>query len=106
METDSAEADLASVPLGDGAVLYRVEGSVAHIILNRPEVLNAINAPVHHGLLAALERAGNDDTIRSAVIRGSGRSFGAGGDLKATASGEQEGHPSVWAGPSGTWPSR
>ena len=54
METDYAEADLASVSLSDGAVLYRVDGSVAHIILNRPEVLNAINAPVHNGLLEAL----------------------------------------------------
>ncbi len=95
METDYAEADLASVSLSDGAVLYRADGSVAHIILNRPEVLNAINAPVHNGLLEALERAGSDEAIRSAVIRGSGRAFCAGGDLKATAAGEQEGHPSV-----------
>ena len=29
------------------------------------------------------------------MIRGSGRAFCAGGDLKATAAGEQEGHPSV-----------
>jgi enoyl-CoA hydratase len=95
METDYAEADLASVSLSDGAVLYRADGSVAHIILNRPEVLNAINAPVYNGLLEALERAGSDEAIRSAVIRGSGRAFCAGGDLKATAAGEQEGHPSV-----------
>jgi enoyl-CoA hydratase/carnithine racemase len=81
--------------LEDGAVLYRRAGHVAHITLNRPEVLNAIDGPVHRGLREALERAGDDDAIRAAVIRGSGRAFSAGGDLKSTAAGEPVGHPSA-----------
>jgi enoyl-CoA hydratase/carnithine racemase len=81
--------------LQGGAVLYRAAGSTAHITLNRPEVLNAINGAVHRGVLAALERAAGDDAIRAVVIRGSGRAFSAGGDLKAVAAGEDVGHPAA-----------
>ena len=35
-------------------MLYRPAGSAAVITLNRPEVLNAINGPVHRGLLEGL----------------------------------------------------
>jgi len=48
---------------------------------------------MHHGLLEALEKAGNDEAIRAAVIRGSGHAFSAGGDLTALAAGEFTGHP-------------
>jgi enoyl-CoA hydratase/carnithine racemase len=74
-------------------VLYRSAGSLAEITLNRPEVLNAINGPMHRGVLEALGRAADDDAVRAVVIRGSGRAFSAGGDLKAVAAGEDVGHP-------------
>ena len=54
METEAAVAGEAAVPLEDGAVLYRPAGSAAVITLNRPDVLNAINGPVHRGLLEGL----------------------------------------------------
>lgn len=72
---------------------YRSVGGTAEIMLNRPEVLNAINGPMHRGILAALDRAARDDAIRVVVLRGSGRAFSAGGDLKAVAAGEDVGHP-------------
>jgi len=74
-------------------VRYRGAGAVAEIMLNRPEVLNAINGAMHRGVLAALDRAAGDDAIRVVVLRGSGRAFSAGGDLKAVAAGEDVGHP-------------
>ena len=74
---------------------YRGAGAVAEIMLNRPEVLNAINGAMHRGVLAALDRAAGDDTVRAVVLRGSGRAFSAGGDLKAVAAGEDVGHPLV-----------
>jgi len=77
----------------DGAVLYRPAGSLAEITLNRPEVLNAINGAMHRGILEGLDRAAGDEAIRAVVIRGSGRAFSAGGDLKAVAAGEDVGHP-------------
>ena len=85
----------AAVPLEGGAVLYRCVGSWAEITLNRPQVLNAINGAVHRGILEGLKRGAGDDAVRAVVIRGSGRAFSAGGDLKAVAAGEDVGHPVV-----------
>jgi enoyl-CoA hydratase/carnithine racemase len=87
----------AAVPqsLEGGAVLYRPAGSLAEITLNRPEVLNAINGAMHRGILEGLDRAAGDEAIRAVVIRGSGRAFSAGGDLKAVAAGENVGHPAA-----------
>jgi enoyl-CoA hydratase/carnithine racemase len=96
METEPhADTGAAAMPLRGGAVLYRPAGGVAEITLNRPKVLNAINGAVHHGILEGLERAAGDDAVRVVVIRGSGRAFSAGGDLKAVAAGEDVGHPVV-----------
>jgi enoyl-CoA hydratase len=88
-------SDAAGSSLEGGVVRYRVAGPVAEITLNRPEVLNAINGAMHRGILAALDRAAGDDTVRVVVLRGSGRAFSAGGDLKAVAAGEDVGHPLV-----------
>jgi enoyl-CoA hydratase len=89
-----ASAAGAAVPgAPDEPVLYRCENGVAQVTLNRPRALNAINGAVHYGLLRALEQAAADDAVRSVVIRGSGRAFSAGGDLKAVAAGEDVGHP-------------
>jgi enoyl-CoA hydratase/carnithine racemase len=85
----------AGSSLEGGVVLYRDMGPVAEIMLNRPAVLNAINGAMHRGILAALDRAAGDDAIRVVVLRGSGRAFSAGGDLKAVAAGEDVGHPLV-----------
>lgn len=96
MQTEPhAAADAAAMPLEGGAVLYRLAGSLAQVTLNRPEVLNAINGAVHRGILEGLERAAGDDAVRAVVLRGNGRAFSAGGDLKAVAAGEDVGHPVV-----------
>jgi enoyl-CoA hydratase len=89
----SAPVNAGFSALAGGAVRYRGTGGTAEIMLNRPEVLNAINGAMHHGILAALDQAAGDDAIRAVVIRGSGRAFSAGGDLKAVAAGEDVGHP-------------
>jgi 2-(1,2-epoxy-1,2-dihydrophenyl)acetyl-CoA isomerase len=57
------------------------EQSVLTIRLNRPDVLNALNAAVHAGLGAALKDAGRDSDVRAVVITGSGRGFCVGQDL-------------------------
>jgi enoyl-CoA hydratase/carnithine racemase len=79
--------------LEGGVVRYRSADGMAEVMLSRPEVLNAINGAMHRGILAALERAAADDAVRAVVLRGSGRAFSAGGDLKAVAAGEGVGHP-------------
>ena len=56
------------------------DGAVLTVTLNRPDVLNAINAAVHAGLAAALAEA-KDHEIRAVVITGAGRGFCVGQDL-------------------------
>ncbi|MGE0875573.1 MAG: enoyl-CoA hydratase/isomerase family protein [Burkholderiales bacterium] len=68
-------------------LLYETRGRVATIMLNRPQVLNACNYAVKHDLLAALELAAADTQLRVLAIRGAGRAFCAGIDLKELSSG-------------------
>ncbi len=64
-------------------VEFEVEGQVALIRLNRPEVHNAVNEEVMDRLEAVLDRIDQDDRIRVIILTGAGKeSFCAGGDLK------------------------
>jgi 2-(1,2-epoxy-1,2-dihydrophenyl)acetyl-CoA isomerase len=62
-------------------VLTEREGAVLTITLNRPEVFNALNAPLHAALAEALADAA-DPAVRAVVITGAGKGFCAGQDLK------------------------
>jgi len=62
-------------------VLTERDGAVLTITLNRPEVFNAFNAPLHAALREALGQAASPD-VRAVVITGAGRGFCAGQDLK------------------------
>ncbi len=62
------------------------EGGVLTIMLNRPEVLNALNVSVHQGIFAGLTRA-QDPSVRAVVITGAGRGFCVGQDLQEFSSG-------------------
>jgi 2-(1,2-epoxy-1,2-dihydrophenyl)acetyl-CoA isomerase len=68
------------------------DGAVLTITLNRPDVLNAINAAVHRGIAAGLKQA-RDPGIRAVVITGAGRGFCVGQDLR-----EFEEHPDANTG--------
>ena len=63
-------------------LLYEKDNGVAVLALNRPEVLNAFNGQLHQDLHDALDNVSNDDEIRCVMIRGEGRGFSAGADLK------------------------
>ena len=54
---------------------------VLQLTLNRPEVLNAMNADLIMGLLDSLYEAKANRKVRSIVITGNGRGFCAGADL-------------------------
>lgn len=64
-------------------VLYHASEGVATITLNRPEVLNALNADLLRELRAAVDRAADDESVRAVVLTGSGRGFSSGADLGA-----------------------
>jgi len=62
-------------------VLYDVADGVATITLNRPRVMNALDAAMIVQLRAACERADRDESARAVVLRGAGPAFLAGGDV-------------------------
>jgi enoyl-CoA hydratase/carnithine racemase len=62
-------------------LLLDVEGHVATITLNRPEVLNALSPEMTDGLLQAIDALARDERVRVVVITGAGRAFCAGGDV-------------------------
>ena len=73
-----------SVPAGTTfeAVDLLKDGPIAHIVLNRPEVVNAYNIQMRDDLYQALEAVRDDPDVRAVVLRGSGdRGFCAGADL-------------------------
>lgn len=61
-----------------------VSGNVGHILLNRPQALNALTMEIIRMLTAVLESWRTDDAVSAVVIEGAGdRAFCAGGDIKA-----------------------
>jgi enoyl-CoA hydratase len=60
-------------------------GPVRRLTLNRPDVLNALSTELVDALSDALPRSATDDAVRVLVIRGAGRAFCAGYDLKEEA---------------------
>lgn len=64
-------------------VLYRVEGALARITLNRPEKRNALNDALIGGLKQALRAADEEAAVRAIVITGAGADFCSGADLAA-----------------------
>jgi 2-(1,2-epoxy-1,2-dihydrophenyl)acetyl-CoA isomerase len=60
-------------------ILHGVEDGVATITLNRPEVMNGLNAQMRVELLHALRNL--PETVRVLVLTGAGRAFCSGQDL-------------------------
>ncbi len=67
---------------GNERVQVAVEAGVLTATLDRPDKKNAIDTPMIDALLAALERADLDATVRVVALRGAGTDFCAGMDLQ------------------------
>lgn len=65
------------------SLAYAVEGAIATIAFNRPQVMNALDADMIVALRVACERARDDRAVRVIVLRGNGPAFVAGGDVGA-----------------------
>jgi crotonobetainyl-CoA hydratase len=68
-------------------VILERHGPVAVITLNRPEVMNAINADMSLAAERAIDRLVSDPELRVGVLTGAGKAFCAGADLKEVAAG-------------------
>lgn len=64
-------------------VRCEVDGAVATITLDRPEARNAYSDEMCAQLCASFDRAEQDPQVRAIVLTGAGKSFHAGGDVKA-----------------------
>src|SRR5215471_10147872 len=63
-------------------VLYEKKDRIAYVTLNRPKVLNALNAETWRDLLTAFETARQDEEVRGVILTGSGdKAFIAGADI-------------------------
>jgi enoyl-CoA hydratase len=69
--------------MGDGyeTILYRVDGGVATVTLNRPDALNTIVPPMPEEVEHAVAAATRDPEVKVIVVRGAGRAFCAGYDF-------------------------
>jgi enoyl-CoA hydratase len=65
------------------AILYQVEGTVATITMNRPEMANAQDTRLIDEMDDAFDQADADDTVRVVILAGAGKHFSSGHDLKA-----------------------
>ncbi len=66
-------------------LLRETLGPVRRLTLNRPHVLNALSGELVASLSDALAEAAGDPSVRVIVLRGAGRAFCAGYDLKEEA---------------------
>ena len=82
-----------------GKVLYELDGHVATITYNRPEVLNAINGELRQDLNAAFSRFRDEEDAWIAIVTGEGRAFCAGADLRDGAGATGEFPGSFWEKP-------
>jgi methylglutaconyl-CoA hydratase len=65
-----------------GKVPYRAEQGIAHIVLNRPERRNALDQELITEFRDALGVSAKDESVRVVVVRGSGKDFCSGMDLR------------------------
>ncbi len=63
-------------------LLWQIDSKVLTITLNRPDVFNACNDELTTELQQAFSAAHDNEDVRCVVLRGSGRAFCSGQDLK------------------------
>jgi enoyl-CoA hydratase/carnithine racemase len=67
-------------------VLYEKKGPVAYVTINRPKVLNALNAKTISELRSAFQDARDDSEVRGVIFTGAGdKAFAAGADISEMA---------------------
>lgn len=84
--------------MSDNGLTVESDGAVDWVTLDRPDRLNALNQPLTDALLAYFEGKRRDTETRVIVLRGAGRGFCSGADLKAGAQPDR-----LRDGPNGDW---
>ena len=63
-------------------MLARQDGRLLTVSFNRPDRLNAVGGGLHEEFTEILGRAGGDNSVGAILLRGEGRAFCVGGDVK------------------------
>lgn len=66
----------------NAGIVVRRDGTVMHIVIDRPSKKNALNKAMYEQLIAALAQADADDETRAILLSGAGQMFTAGNDLE------------------------
>jgi len=68
-------------------VRYEIDGAIATVTIDRPQVRNAVDGPTRIELADAFRRFDADDALAVAILTGANGTFCAGADLKGVADG-------------------
>jgi enoyl-CoA hydratase len=80
--TATNQAEAGGTPdAGNPVVLYRKDGAIAVITMNRPEYRNAQNSAMTYALDQSFYRAAADDDVTVVILAGAGKHFSAGHDI-------------------------
>lgn len=67
-------------------LLFEIRDGIAFLTLNRPKVLNALNAATLRELASAIQIVRDDESVRVAILTGAGeKAFAAGADIQELA---------------------
>ncbi len=67
--------------MSEKTVLVQKHNRIATLVLNRPEVMNAMNPELIQALQEALDQIETDENIRVVVVKGAGDNFCSGADV-------------------------
>jgi enoyl-CoA hydratase/carnithine racemase len=73
--------------MSEPQMLYRIEGNIAVLTLNRPEAKNAFSPEMLALWRQFIEEAKTDDRVRVIIVTGTGDTFCSGGDIRDMAEG-------------------
>ncbi|WP_174730561.1 enoyl-CoA hydratase [Mesobacillus harenae] len=79
-----------AVDFETNTVNLSINGRVAVLEMNRPEAMNALDLEMIKSLVYKLKEIGSSDDVDIVVLKGAGRAFCAGGDIKTMLSGTDE----------------
>jgi len=99
--SETAEASPPGPVEAEGRVRTSAEGPVLTVLIDRPEVRNAVDRPTADALVAAFSSFEESEELAVAVLAGAGGTFCAGADLKAIAAGRGNRVDPEGAGPMG-----
>ncbi|MCW8886186.1 MAG: enoyl-CoA hydratase [Motiliproteus sp.] len=74
----------------DPLVLRSVNNRICYLTLNRPQAYNALSIALMNAVISELTEIADDNNISTVVIRGAGRGFCAGHDLKEMTSSDDQ----------------